>query len=66
MSAQPNDAGSATAYRPRTGDRRTFTETKLGFRTSEFMMMVVAAVAVLVATYVDTAAGTGSHSRFHS
>jgi hypothetical protein len=53
MSAQTSDygtTGSATAYRP---DRRTFTETKLGFKTSEFLVALAAMVAVLVATYAD-------------
>jgi hypothetical protein len=53
MSAQTSDygtTGSATAYR---GDRRTFTETKLGFKTSEFLVALAAMVAVLVATYAD-------------
>ena len=33
--------------------RRTFTETKNGFKTSEFVMMLVFVVAVLVAAYAD-------------
>ena len=33
--------------------RRTFTETKNGFKTSEFIMMLVFVVAVLVAAYAD-------------
>ena len=55
MSATPADAstttGRATPYQGRT--ERTFTETKLGFKTSEFLVMVAAVVAVLVATYAD-------------
>jgi hypothetical protein len=53
MSAQTSDygtTGSDTAYR---GERRTFTETKLGFKTSEFLVALAAIVAVLVATYAD-------------
>jgi hypothetical protein len=53
MSAQTSDygtTGSATAYR---GERRTFTETKLGFKTSEFLVALAAMVAILVATYAD-------------
>jgi hypothetical protein len=53
MSAQTSDygtTGSAAAYR---GERRTFTETKLGFKTSEFLVALAAMVAVLVATYAD-------------
>jgi hypothetical protein len=52
MAAQTYDTGAATgAHRPT--ERRTFTETKLGFKTSEFMMAVIAIAAVLVATYAD-------------
>ena len=59
MAAQTHDSGS-TAYAARSDrtDRTdhgddTYTETKLGFKTSEFLIMVAAAVAILVATYVD-------------
>ncbi len=55
MSAQTHDTGS-TGYQARSsvdhGDD-TYTETKLGFKTSEFYVTVLAAVAVLVATYAD-------------
>jgi hypothetical protein len=52
MAAQTYDAGADTGtYRP--SERRTFTETKLGFKTTEFMMAIAAIVAVLVATYSD-------------
>src|SRR3954467_6352033 len=34
---------------------RTFTETKLGFKTSEFYMMLIFAVAVIVAAYASSA-----------
>jgi hypothetical protein len=52
MAAQTYDTGTqAGAYRP--AERRTFTETKLGFKTSEFLMAVVAIAAVLIATYSD-------------
>jgi hypothetical protein len=52
MAAQTYDTGAATGtYRP--SERRTFTETKLGFKTSEFIMAVAAIVAVLIATYSD-------------
>jgi hypothetical protein len=50
MSAQTYETGAGT-YRP--AERRTFTETKLAFKTSEFLMAVVAIAAVLVATYSD-------------
>ena len=39
-------------------DRRTvrsFTETKLGFKTSEFLMMLIFVVGVLVAAYASSA-----------
>jgi hypothetical protein len=52
MAAQTYDSCAQTgAYRP--AERRTFTETKLGFKTSEFLMAVAAIVAVLIATYSD-------------
>ena len=44
----------------RTGDRtngtvrRTFTEAKNGFKTSEFYVMLAFVAAVLVATYLDS------------
>jgi hypothetical protein len=52
MAAQTYDTGADRgSYRP--VERRTFTETKLGFKTSEFLMAVVAIAAVLIATYSD-------------
>jgi hypothetical protein len=52
MAAQTYDTGAGTGtYRP--SERRTFTETKLGFKTTEFMMAIAAIVAVLIATYSD-------------
>ena len=33
--------------------RRSFTETKLGFKTSEFLMAIVAIAGILIAAYVD-------------
>jgi len=51
--------GSFTASTgDRTDDRRTvrsFTETKLGFKTSEFLMMLIFVVGVLVAAYASSA-----------
>src|SRR3954466_9446562 len=45
-----------------TGDRaeprrtvRSFTETKLGYKTSEFLMMLIFVVGVLVAAYASSA-----------
>ena len=35
--------------------RRTFTETKMGFKTTEFIMMLAVVVAILIATYVGDA-----------
>jgi hypothetical protein len=37
------------------GRRRTFTETKAGFKTTEFVMMLAVVVAILIATYVGDA-----------
>jgi len=37
------------------GSIRRFTETKLGFKTSEFYMTLIFAVAVIVAAYVKNA-----------
>ena len=54
MSAQTSDYGTTGAARAYSPERtRTFTETKLGFKTSEFLVALAAMVAVLVATYVD-------------
>ena len=33
---------------------RTYTETKLGTKTTEFYVMIIAIVGILVATYADT------------
>jgi len=52
MAAQTYDTG-ADAGTHRSTERRTFTETKLGFKTTEFIMAVAAIVAVLIATYSD-------------
>ena len=38
---------------PTTGVRKTYTETKLGFKTSEFFVMFVFVAGVLLATYAD-------------
>jgi hypothetical protein len=37
------------------GQARTFTETKGGFKTTEFVMMLAVVVAILIATYVADA-----------
>jgi hypothetical protein len=52
MAAQTYDTGADAGNYRRT-ERRTFTETKLGFKTSEFLMALAAIVAVLIATYSD-------------
>jgi hypothetical protein len=52
----PTENGSSVSspdYRQPTRTRRTFTESKNGFRTSEFYVMLVFVVAVLFATYAD-------------
>jgi hypothetical protein len=36
-------------------ERRTFTETKVGFKTTEFLLTIAAIVAILVAVYVRDA-----------
>ena len=52
----PGSFGQSTADR---ADRprivRTFTETKLGFKTSEFLMMLIFVVGVIVAAYASSA-----------
>ena len=48
------EAGSGPANRPRDDtSRRTFTEAKPGYKTSEFLVTVAAAVAMVIATYAD-------------
>jgi hypothetical protein len=54
LSAHTTDYGATGA--PTNYERpsvRTFTETKLGFKTSEFLVALAAIVAVLIATYAD-------------
>jgi len=48
---RPNQ--TADYERPRTGVRRTFTETKAGVKTTEFYVMLVFVAGVLLATYAD-------------
>jgi len=52
MSTQSSDIGSAGPAR-RFEPVRTFTESKLGTKTSEFYVAVIAILAVLIATYTD-------------
>jgi hypothetical protein len=50
--------GSFATTTDRTDDRRTvrsFTETKVGFKTSEFLMMLIFLVGVLIAAYASSA-----------
>jgi hypothetical protein len=48
--------GTAPGLRTRGYEsRRTFTETKAGFKTTEFMVALAAMVAILIATYVADA-----------
>lgn len=49
------DTGVARRRADSNGQRRTFTETKLGFKTTEFMLAIAAIVAILIATYVADA-----------
>jgi len=53
MATQTVDSGRTTASSYRPTERTTFSETKLGFKTSEFLVALAAVVAVLVATYAD-------------
>ena len=50
-------AADVRAQRPRAESRparRTFTETKLGTKTSEFYLALAGIAAVLIATYMDS------------
>jgi hypothetical protein len=50
------ESGVATGRRTRDyGRRRTYTETKGGFKTTEFFLALAAIVAILIATYVADA-----------
>jgi hypothetical protein len=49
------DPGVARRRADASGHRRTFTETKSGFKTTEFVMMLAVVVAILIATYVADA-----------
>jgi hypothetical protein len=56
MTANPVPTTTAPARRDRVSEhteRRTFTETKLGVKTSEFYFAIVAIAGILVATYAD-------------
>ena len=49
------ESGGGTRRPGGFGRARTFTETKAGFKTTEFVMMLVVVVAILIATYVADA-----------
>jgi hypothetical protein len=49
------DPGVARRRADANGHSRTFTETKAGFKTTEFVMMLAVVVAILIATYVADA-----------
>jgi hypothetical protein len=49
------DPGVARRRADANGHRGTFTETKAGFKTTEFVMMLAVVVAILIATYVADA-----------
>jgi hypothetical protein len=57
MATERTDLGAGVAPgRGRAFDRgRTYTETKAGFKTTEFMVALAAIVAILIATYVADA-----------
>lgn len=47
--------GGVAAERRATGRRRTFTETKIGTKTTEFALAIVMIVAIIVAVYIGDA-----------
>jgi hypothetical protein len=49
------DTGVASRRADSSGQRRTFTETKAGLKTTEFMLAIAAIVAILIAVYVGDA-----------
>ena len=49
------DTGVASRRTDRPTGRTTFTETKAGFKTTEFLLTLAAIVAILVAVYVGDA-----------
>jgi hypothetical protein len=58
MATNPTDVGTGVGPGRRTrayGSGRTFTETKAGFKTTEFMVALAAIIAILIATYVADA-----------
>jgi hypothetical protein len=53
MSTHQTTAGDVRPRMYERTTRRTFTETKLGSKTSEFYVALVTMAAILIATYVD-------------
>src|ERR687892_993719 len=49
------ESGEGARRGGRSGRGRTFTETRAGFKTTEFVMMLAVVVAILIATYVADA-----------
>jgi hypothetical protein len=49
------DTGVGNRRTDSNGQRRTFTETKAGSKTTEFMLTIAAIVAILIAVYVGDA-----------
>jgi hypothetical protein len=49
------DSGVASRQTDWHAERKTFTETKAGFKTTEFLLTLAAIVAILVAVYVGDA-----------
>ena len=47
----PTHSGDRPVARP---ERRTFTETKLGAKTSEFYLTIIAIAGILFATYIES------------
>jgi hypothetical protein len=58
MASQSADLGATARAGRRTRDRgvgRTYTETKAGFKTTEFLFTIAAVVALIIAAYVGDA-----------
>jgi hypothetical protein len=53
MTTHQADLGTETRYGGVNRRRRSFTETKAGYKTTEFALALVAIVAILIATYAD-------------
>jgi hypothetical protein len=53
MTANPTTTASRHDRVDERTERRTYTETKLGAKTSEFYFAIIAIVGILAATYAD-------------